>query len=383
MPTFILKVTNFCNLDCTYCYMFNLGDTTYSHRVKQMNPDTIDAVFARIEEYLSSAPADTPQANICLHGGEPTLWKRSNFDRFFSRLAKHRAIFPRTNVSLQSNFLLYDRHVLHGLRENGIALGISLDGPAQHNDAFRISRDGRGSYDRIIANVRRAQEDGFEDILSGFLCVMNPSIPPDEFLDWVRSLPLPTVKLLWPLEYNHMRTPWQARRMSERQYASAPVYGSWLRTLFDLWWRADDPELAIYTFREMLAVALGFNIHGDQIVNDCVDMLVVDTGGEYTLHDYWRSVSDRFVETGSSVWDASVGDFIQRHPLMLDLLDLKGQLPDECASCCVRRICGGGLISGRARDGRVQLNRKSVMCYDQFEIYSHLAALVSSEVRAA
>ena len=41
----VLKVASRCNLNCSYCFMYNLGDTTYKKQPKFMSDTTVDNIL--------------------------------------------------------------------------------------------------------------------------------------------------------------------------------------------------------------------------------------------------------------------------------------------------------------------------------------------------
>ena len=84
----ILKLTSFCNLNCTYCYMFNLEDQTHSRVPKSMPIATAIVALECIERHLICEKKD--KFSLVLHGGEPTLWPVDNFSLFLNKIAEIR-----------------------------------------------------------------------------------------------------------------------------------------------------------------------------------------------------------------------------------------------------------------------------------------------------
>lgn len=67
----VLKVVAPCNLNCSYCYEYNRGDSTWKDMPKQISSETAACIGMRISEYASSVSKKHFQIN--LHGGEPTM----------------------------------------------------------------------------------------------------------------------------------------------------------------------------------------------------------------------------------------------------------------------------------------------------------------------
>ncbi|MCY1023418.1 hypothetical protein [Pyxidicoccus sp. MSG2] len=68
---YILKSTSFCNINCSYCYIFNLKDTTFRTKAKVMPLDVLDAAAAQISEL--AVQQKVKSVSVTFHGGEPML----------------------------------------------------------------------------------------------------------------------------------------------------------------------------------------------------------------------------------------------------------------------------------------------------------------------
>jgi len=346
IASLVLKLTETCNLDCTYCYMFNSEDKTYTRVPKYMRPETSLQVLARIEEYLQTYPEST--VRLVLHGGEPTLWPEAYMTPFLEEVGRLRRRLKRLSLGLQTNLYEYDAALLGRVAEAGGSIGVSLDGPETYNDARRVTRGGGGSYARVSENLRRLEADGLLPHFGGVLSVADPDIAPDVYFEWVKTLPKKQVGLLWPIHYNYDSLP-------QRDY------GTWYAALFRLWSDADDPSIRIRFFRDALKRMLGSAQHGDGIGGDRLSSIVVNTDGQYERHDYLRYFADGAVRTGFNVTEHGI-DTAAGDPVIRRCADLRALLPAECGACIHREVCGGGFVANRLGGGMMDFTRKSVMC---------------------
>ncbi len=202
----IVKVTSFCNLNCSYCYMFNLKDRSYMDKPRIMGLATMDRMLDRIEAYLSDTGRE--RFSLVIHGGEPLLWPTDHFNHLFERVAAMNRSGKRISISVQTNAFKVNMDVLALMCAYGHTLGISVDGPRIAHDRYRRDHRDKGSYDTIMRNVGRIHEAGLGSCIGGFLTVADPLLDVREYLDWVRSLPCTKVSVLWPIEFNHQHTPW-------------------------------------------------------------------------------------------------------------------------------------------------------------------------------
>jgi uncharacterized protein len=344
----ILKLTEICNLNCSYCYMFNSQDKTYT-RVPRLMSETVSMqVLLRIREHLDAHPEI--RLRIVLHGGEPTLWPSGHFHTFLDKIKEIRTQTGRLTFRLQTNLFEYDDEIVRKVVESGGSIGVSLDGPEQYNDAVRITHGGKGSYQQVTANLKRLESDGLMAHFGGTLTVSNPDIPPQAYLDWIKELPKKRVSVLWPIHYNYDTPPLKS-------------YGAWYAELFRLWVEEDDASIEIRFFKDAIKRMLGHKNHGDSIGNDGLNSLVVNTDGQYERHDYLRYFSDGAIRTGFNVASDSI-DSASCDEVINRCSDLRAHLPKECAECRHSDLCGGGFIANRLGGDKLSFERKSVMCED-------------------
>lgn len=370
--SFILKLTGYCNLNCSYCYMFNSRDRTFTRKPRAMTAETARAALARIAEHARAHAI--PRVAIALHGGEPTLWPVHAFRALFADVAALRAEGLEIELALQTNMFKPPRSELLDLfGQGGVGLGISLDGPKTVNDGGRVDFAGRGSHDRILRNVRALIAAGHAELIGGFLCVMRPDLPPEDFLDWLDSLPIRRATLLWPLERNQAHPPW----IDERSYAREPRYGSWLAALFEAWLARDRLDLEIRFFNDTMQALLGGPPPSDDIGPWAFHSLVINTDGAIELSDYLRTSADGATETGFDV---------ARDPFdrVADSLDFRARhaaaraQPRRCANCAHWRACGGGTLSGRLDASGAITAEPSVLCHDHRHFYDAVAARLAA-----
>lgn len=363
IASLVLKLTETCNLDCTYCYMFNSEDKTYTRVPKFMSLETGLKVLRRIEEYLQTHPK--AKMRLVLHGGEPTLWPESYMTPFLEAVGQLRRRTKRLGLGLQTNLYEYDAALLRRVAAAGGSIGVSLDGPQPFNDLRRMTHGGGGSYARVAENLKRLEADGLLPYFGGVLSVAAPDIAPDLYFEWIKTLPKKELSVLWPIHYNYDAPP-------------ELDYGAWYAELFRLWTEADDPEIGIRFFRDAIKRMLGSDYHGDSIGGERLSSIVVNTDGQYERHDYLRYFADGAVRTAYNVAEHSI-DLATEDAVIRSCADLRTQLPSECETCVHRGVCGGGFVANRLGGNAVDFARKSVMCEDHMRFFDAVREYVGAD----
>lgn len=141
-----LHVSHVCNLRCTYCYADG-GD--YGQGPSMMSGETAIAAIAEMERRFGSI------RTIQFFGGEPLLnWPVIlTVCEHVNRQEEERPVPPY--LGLVTNLIHYPRELEELVRQYRIHVTVSLDGPSEINDVLRVFPDGRGTFDRVAANIRR------------------------------------------------------------------------------------------------------------------------------------------------------------------------------------------------------------------------------------
>lgn len=375
----IIKLTAVCDINCRYCYMFNQADRSHLDMPPRMPLDTMAATLRRV---ISHVPRDDPQGfSLVLHGGEPLLWP---IESHLWLAGEVRALRERgwfIDLAVQTNLMhLPAPALLQAWRALGVRLGISLDGPRALNDQQRVDHLGRGTHDRVMANVQALVDGGWGDLIGGFLSVAQPDLPPAEWLEWLCGLPVPRADVLWPIGVDWAHPPWASGQRAA--YEAEPRYGRWFAELFRLWWALDDPAVELRLFNNLVRLSLGDTQHGDMLVNDRLDMLVVNTSGRIEYPDYLRNARPDASATPWNVHRHGLDEVAALDPVFARLLSLGDELPASCRGCRHQRICGGGFLPGRVDADQILGHRESVLCADQMHFFDQTSALLQQALAA-
>jgi uncharacterized protein len=150
LQSIVLNVTNQCNLSCQYCYEFGEDKiATPEGKKKFMDWETAQASV----DYLFMESQGRPSVHLTFFGGETLM----NFPlmKQVVTYARHKAAeLGRTiEFSLTTNATLLSSAIIEFLAEHGIGVTVSMDGPKEMQDKFRIFANGKGSYDIMKPKV--------------------------------------------------------------------------------------------------------------------------------------------------------------------------------------------------------------------------------------
>jgi len=146
----VVQPTPFCNIDCRYCY---LPDRTNKAVVAE---ETLINLFRQV---FASGWADEG-LSVVWHAGEPMVLPTAFYRRAFALIDDLRPASLAVRHSFQTNATLLDDEWAEFIGESGVNVGISIDGPRRLHDLNRVTRSGRGTFDKAVAGVRRLRERG-------------------------------------------------------------------------------------------------------------------------------------------------------------------------------------------------------------------------------
>jgi uncharacterized protein len=146
----VVQPTPFCNLDCAYCYLPHRTDRR--RMSTQTLRRTLESVFA------SGFVGD--RLTLAWHAGEPLVLSRRYYEEAFTIAESLRPAGVTLTHSIQTNATTLDGGWAAFLRDHGVQVGVSLDGPQHLHDARRRTRGGGGSFERTMKGVRALQAAG-------------------------------------------------------------------------------------------------------------------------------------------------------------------------------------------------------------------------------
>ena len=165
IDTVLVKAASRCNLDCSYCYVYNLGDEGWKSQPRRMS----DAVIGAVTDQLSLlSHTQSRPLSVVLHGGEPLLLGIDLTRRLIAGLKS--SLRADAGLHIQTNGVLLTDEFIDLFDRYDVGISISLDGPVKLHDRHRRDRRGDGSHERVVAGVARLVAHSARERLFSGLC---------------------------------------------------------------------------------------------------------------------------------------------------------------------------------------------------------------------
>jgi len=373
-----------CNIDCRYCFFLS-KEALYPDERHRMSDATLEAYIRQLLESHR-----LPEVTVAWQGGEPTLMGLDFFRKAVELVDRHRRPGQRVEHTFQTNGVALDDEWCAFLAANHFLVGLSVDGPRELHDAYRVTRGGQGTFDLVMKGLGHLRAHRVE---FNILCTVNAANQAhgrrvyqffrDELgATWIQFIPIverATTETLdianrgWSADPRGKRLLYtQTGTLVTNRSVGARQYGQFLIDVFEEWVRRDVGKVYVQLFDVTLEAAFGrykLCIHAPT----CGYGPALEYNGDLYACDHF--VEPRFklgnihethlLEMVASTAQRKFGD------------DKRDTLTRQCRQCEVRALCNGGCPKDRfvlSRDGEPGHN---YLCEGLYAFFSHTRAAMA------
>ena len=341
---FVKPVGPVCNLDCHYCYYLKKEALYPGDELFRMS-DAILEKYIRQHIHASSGPV----IFFSWHGGEPVLSGLNFFRKIVSLQRKHKPANQRILNGMQTNGTLLDENWCRFLAAEKFIVGISLDGPPDLHNLYRLDRAQKPSFDHAIRGYKLLRDHG---VISEILCVVNAQnvMYPLQIYRYFKQLDAKYVSFLPLVEAQP-----DARGIVSLRTVPSELFGKFLCAIFDEWKALDIGKIKVQIFEEAIRTAFGQEHSLCIFRKTCGGVPVLEHNGDFFSCDH-------FVDTGHHLGNILNRPFVEmlESPEQISFGQVKlNSLPQYCLKCEVRDMCNGGCPKDRlilTPDGEAGLN---------------------------
>ena len=350
-----------CNIDCTYCFFLS-KDALYPNEKHRMSEDTLDAYIRQLLESHR-----TPEVTVAWQGGEPTLMKLDFFRRSVELVEKYRQPGQVVQHTFQTNGILIDDDWCTFFKEHKFLIGLSVDGPRELHDTYRVDRGGQGTFDKVMKGWRLLRKHGVE---FNILCTVNAAnekhgrtvyrfFRDEMHATWIQFIPIveraseETIQIAnlgWSEQPGRKRLLYtQSGNLVTNRSVGAEQYGRFLVDIFEEWVRHDVGHVYVQLFDVTLEAYFGRHLL-------CIHAPTCGYGPALEYNGDLYSC-DHFVEPRyllGNIHDTHMLQLVSSTQQRKFGDDKRDLLTAQCQSCAVKPLCNGGCPKDRfavSRDG--------------------------------
>ena len=354
-----------CNLACSYCFFLD-KELLYPGSPFRMSDEMLERYIRQL-----IAAHRTPQVTVAWQGGEPTLMGVEFYRRAIAYQEKYRRPGMTFENTMQTNGTLLTDEWCEFFVENNFLIGLSIDGPRQLHDAYRVNKGGQGTFDQVMRGLRLLQKHGVETNILTTVNRINGDYPLEVYrflrdevgTRWIQFIPV-----VERVNEQGLTLYQAGSQVSERSVRPAQ-FGRFLTTIFDEWVRHDVGRVYVQTFEAAARNWMGLPSSGMCVFDKtCGAGLALEHNGDLYACDHFVEPNYRLGNINDmEIINLAATD--RQYQFGQDKLET---LPQQCRRCEVRFACHGECPKNRfltTADGEAGLN---YLCAGWYAFFTHI-----------
>lgn len=359
-----------CNLACKYCYYLEKNNL-YQNSHRHLMTDEMLEQFTR--EYIEAQTM--PQVLFTWHGGEP-LMRSIDFYRKALALQKKYAHGKQIDNVIQTNGTLLTDEWCEFFAKNHWLVGISIDGPQEYHDHYRVTPAGKPSWEKVMQGIQLLKKHRVEWNAMAVVNAYNAEHPL-EFYHFFRDNGCqylqftPIVERL--TEHEDGRTLASLADDREIPLADASVtpqqWGNFLCTIFDDWVRHDVGKTFVEIFDCTLANWMGVLPGICAYSKECGHAGVMEHNGDVYSCDHFVFPEYKL----GNIRDQSLIDMLYGEKQQAFSRLKHTSLPRQCKECDMEFACHGECPKNRFEKDKYGEPGLNYLCQGYYQYYTHVA----------
>ena len=359
-----------CNLACKYCYYLEKNNL-YQNSNRHLMSDEMLEQFTR--EYIEAQTM--PQVLFTWHGGEP-LMRSIDFYKKALALQKKYAHGKQIDNVIQTNGTLLTDEWCEFFAKNHWLVGISIDGPQEYHDHYRVTPAGKPSWEKVMQGISLLKKHRVEWNAMAVVNAYNAEHPL-EFYHFFRDNGCqylqftPIVERL--TEYEDGRTLASLADEREIPLADASVtpeqWGKFLCTIFDDWVRHDVGKMFVEIFDCTLANWMGVLPGICAYSKECGHAGVMEHNGDVYSCDHFVFPEYKL----GNIRDQSLIDMLYGEKQQAFSRLKHTSLPRQCKECDMEFACHGECPKNRFEKDKYGEPGLNYLCQGYYQYYTHVA----------
>lgn len=367
-----------CNLDCKYCFYLE-KDKLYPDRNKnwKMSDETLELF---IKQQINAQQGQ--DVDIAWQGGEPTLLGIKFYEKAVELAEKHRGS-KDVHFTFQTNGILIDDNWCKFFKRNNVLVGISIDGTAELHDAYRVTRSGKPTHDKVMSGIEYLIRHNIEFNTLTVVNNVNAKHPLEvyRFLKSIGSKFMQFIPLVEQSASDVSETELTLIHPDSKLKASvtdwsvpAWQYGEFLNKIFDEWVRRDVASIYVQTFDTTLGSWCNQGGGACTFAPTCGSALALEANGDLYTCDHYVYPEYKL----GNIHEIPIKTLHQSDKAVGFGVAKKSRLTPECKSCDFKFACNGGCPKQRFTSSRSGAHHHNYLCDGYLHYFKHTAPYMAA-----
>ncbi|MFZ1290468.1 MAG: anaerobic sulfatase-maturation protein [Melioribacteraceae bacterium] len=360
-----------CNLDCTYCFYLEKEKIYPNTKHWSMNYEVLENY---IKQYISAQSVN--EITFSWQGGEPTILGIEFFQKAIDLQKKYsngKNIFN----SFQTNGILLNDDWGKILSENNFLVGISIDGPKEIHDKYRVFKGGQNSFDQVLNGISILKKHNVE--FNTLTCVQKDnSLKPLEVYNFLKEIGSGFIQFIPVIERRTKSKNTNVLELISPNYTGdaeitewsvkSLQYGKFLSAIFDEWVKNDVGKIFVQIFDLSLESWIGEQPSLCVFRETCGSAMALEHNGDLYSCDHYVYQENKL----GNIMTEALEKLVDSNKQLKFGLDKKINLTKYCRNCEFLFACNGECPKHRfikSPDGEGGLN---YLCAGYKYFFSHI-----------
>ena len=359
-----------CNLACKYCYYLeknNLYDKSHRHIMS----DEMLEQFTR--EYIEAQTM--PQVLFTWHGGEP-LMRSIDFYKKALALQKKYARGRRIDNVIQTNGTMLTDEWCEFFAQNNWLVGISIDGPQEYHDHYRLTSTGNPSWQKVIHGIELLKKHHVEWNAMAVVNAYNADHPlefyhffKDNGCQYLQFTPI-VERLTKHQDGRTLASLADDKEIPLADFSVTPEqWGDFLCAIFDEWVRNDVGKMFVEIFDCTLANWMGVLPGICAYSKNCGHAGVMEHNGDVYSCDHFVFPEYKL----GNIRDHTLIEMLYGDKQHAFSRLKHTSLPRQCKECDMEFACHGECPKNRFEKDKYGEPGLNYLCKGYYQYYSHVA----------
>ena len=359
-----------CNLACKYCYYLeknNLYDKSHRHIMS----DEMLEQFTR--EYIEAQTM--PQVLFTWHGGEP-LMRSIDFYKKALTLQKKYARGRRIDNVIQTNGTMLTDEWCEFFAQNNWLVGISIDGPQEFHDHYRLTSTGNPSWQKVMHGIELLKKHHVEWNAMAVVNAYNANHPlefyhffKDNGCQYLQFTPI-VERLTKHQDGRTLASLADNKEIPLADFSVTPEqWGSFLCAIFDEWVRNDVGKMFVEIFDCTLANWMGVLPGICAYSKNCGHAGVMEHNGDVYSCDHFVFPEYKL----GNIRDHTLIEMLYGDKQHAFSRLKHTSLPRQCKECDMEFACHGECPKNRFEKDKYGEPGLNYLCKGYYQYYYHVA----------
>lgn len=361
-----------CNIDCKYCFYLEKENLYPKKRGKSNWAMDNEILETFIKQKIEST--ELQEESFAWQGGEPTLLGVDYF-RGVVELQKRYANGKKINNAFQTNGILLDDEWCKFFAENNFLIGLSIDGPRELHNKYRVDKGGKPTFDKVMCGIDFLKKHKV-DFNTLTVVQKDNSQHPLEVYNFLKEIGsgfmqfIPIVERIAENKPDGLSLVLPDKNDAKvSEWSVEPEqFGNFLIEIFDHWVRNDVGKYFVQIFDVSLEAWSGLDPSLCVFSETCGNALAIEHNGDLYSCDHYVFPENKL----GNIMENPLLEMVKTDQQEKFGKDKRDTLPQYCRNCEVRFACNGECPKNRfltTPDGEYGLN---YLCAGYKKFFNHI-----------